>query len=143
MPITQKHVIMCDDVRREDNGKFIIIGMYTPDLAVPQIPFIMPTISFFAWLESDRPGSFPFRMRLENLESGQALTEGMGMMQFAQQGVGVTLIRFGGVQFTRPGAHVFSISVEGQSERLLTQFSVILAIPQQPMGGQPRPHGQL
>jgi hypothetical protein len=126
MPISQRHVIMCDDVRQENSGKFILIGMYTPDMNVPQFPFVVPSLAFFAWLESDRIGSFPFRMRLEHLESGQAVVEGMGMMQFPRPGVGISIVKFGGVRFTNPGAYVFSMSFDGQTERLLTQFSVTL-----------------
>jgi hypothetical protein len=128
MPITQKYSIMCDDVRQENNGKFIIIGAYTPDMAIAQIPFVVPTLTFFVWLESDRPGNFPFRIKLENLESGKTLAEGMGMMQFQKPGSGVTAIRLGGIQFAGPGAHVFSLQFEGQNEKLLTQFSVILNV---------------
>jgi Family of unknown function (DUF6941) len=132
MPIIQKHAIVCDDARQENNGKWILIGMYTPDMQVPQIPFVLPTLTFFAWLESDRPGSFPFRIKLEHLESGASMAEGMGVMQFAKPGIGVSTIRFGGLQFSSPGAYVFSIQFDGQPDRLLTQFSVILAAPQQP-----------
>ena len=28
-----RYILLCDDVRREDNGKFILIGLYTPDIA--------------------------------------------------------------------------------------------------------------
>jgi hypothetical protein len=132
MPITQKHAIVCDDVRMENNGKWIIIGMYTPDMAVPQIPIVLPSLTFFAWLESDRPGNFPFRMKLEQLESGNVLAEGMGAMQFQKPGVGISVIRFGGIQISQPGAYVYSMTFDGQSDRLLTQFSVILGMPPQP-----------
>lgn len=129
MPITQKHAIVCDDVRQEIGGKWILIGVYTPDMTVPQIPFVLPTLSFFVWLESDRPGSFPFRMRLAPLESGTPIAEGIGMMQFARPGIGISVIRLGGIRLSTPGAHVFSIRFDGQADELLTQFSVILNVP--------------
>lgn len=136
MPITQRHSIVCDDVRQENNGKWIIVGMYTPDLMVPQIPLVLPSLCFFGWLESDRPGNFSFRMKLEHLESGASLFEGMGAMQFAKPGIGISTIRAGGVQVSSPGVYVFSLQFDGQSERLLTQFSIILGVPTQP--GMPR-----
>ncbi len=34
-PIKIDYAIVCDDVRREDNGKFIIIGAYGSDIRVP------------------------------------------------------------------------------------------------------------
>ena len=33
-----EYAIVCDDVRREDNGKFIIIGAYGSDIQVSSIP---------------------------------------------------------------------------------------------------------
>ena len=33
-----EYAIVCDDVRREDNGKFIIIGAYGSDIRVSSIP---------------------------------------------------------------------------------------------------------
>ena len=139
MPITQKHSVVCDDVRQENNGKFIFIGVYTPDMTVPQIPVVLPTITFFSWIESDRPGNFPFRMRLEHLESGGALVEGMGVVQFPKPGPGIAMVRFGGVKFSNPGAYVYSMQFDGQSDRLLTQFSVILGtIPQPGQQQMPR-----
>jgi hypothetical protein len=134
MPVTQKFSLMCDEVRREDNGKFIIVGAYTPDMAITQIPFVMPILTFFVWLESDRPGNFPFRLKLEHLESGKTLAEGMGMMGFPKPGAGVSAIRLGGIQFASPGPYMFSLQFEGQPEKLLTQFSVILNVA--PQGGQ-------
>jgi hypothetical protein len=31
-------VLLCDDVRREDNGKFIIIGVYNNVIGIPELP---------------------------------------------------------------------------------------------------------
>jgi hypothetical protein len=45
--ITQKYILMCDEVRQEINGKLFIIGLYTPDMAVPQIPYAIPSLTFF------------------------------------------------------------------------------------------------
>lgn len=131
MPITQKHSIVCDDVRQENNGKFFIIGMYTPDMAVPQIPIVLPSITFFGWIHSDRPGTFPFRMKLEHLESGRIVQQGMGALNFARPGDGISLVRFGGIQLISQGAYVFSMDIDGQSDRLMTQFSVLLNLPAQ------------
>ncbi len=40
-------LILCDEVRREDNGKLLVIGMYLGSILVPQVPFRMPRLSFF------------------------------------------------------------------------------------------------
>ena len=40
-PLQKKieYAIVCDDVRREDNGKLFIIGAYASDIRVPSYPF--------------------------------------------------------------------------------------------------------
>ncbi len=126
MPITQKFSLVCDEVRQENNGKFFILGMYTPDMAVGSIPFVAPTLTFLSWLESDRPGQFQFRLKLSHLESGTSLAEGMGGVGFAKAGIGIVPVRLLGVQFSNPGSYTFAIHFDGQ-EALITHFSVILA----------------
>jgi hypothetical protein len=133
MPITQKFSLVCDEVRQENNGKFFILGMYTPDLAVGSIPFVAPTLTFLSWLESDRPGNFQFRLKLSHLESGATLAEGMGGVGFAKAGTGLVPVRLLGVPFSSPGPYTFTIQFDGQ-EALITHFSIILA-PQAPQAG--------
>lgn len=36
--------MICDDVRVEDNGKTIIIGIYHDNIIVPGLPFVMPNL---------------------------------------------------------------------------------------------------
>jgi hypothetical protein len=132
MPITQKFSLVCDEVRQESNGKFMILGMYTPDMVVASIPYVAPIITFMSWLESDRPGQFQFRMKLAHLESGVTLAEGMGGVGFAKAGTGLVPVRLLGVPFSSPGPYTFTISFDGQ-EPLITHFSVLLV--QQAMPG--------
>jgi len=56
VPISHKYTLVCEDVRQEINGKFIILGLYTPDIVVFQIPTMLPSLTFFQCLESGRPG---------------------------------------------------------------------------------------
>jgi hypothetical protein len=51
------NLILCDEVRREDNGKLLIIGMYLGAILVPRVPFRMPRLSFF--LKWNTYGSLP------------------------------------------------------------------------------------
>jgi hypothetical protein len=133
MPITQKFSLVCDEVRQENNGKFLVVGMYTPDMTVTSIPYVAPTLTFLSWLESDRPGQFQFRMRLAHLESGASLAEGMGGIGFAKAGVGIVPVRFLGVPFSNPGPYTFTMQFDGQ-DALITHFSVTL-VPQAVTGG--------
>jgi hypothetical protein len=84
MPASAKYIFLCDDVRVENNGKLLVVGLYTGDMSAPQIPVILPTLTFLMCLDSDRPGDSPFRMKLQNLETGRPVVEGMGGTQFAR-----------------------------------------------------------
>jgi hypothetical protein len=42
--------LLCDMIRREDNGKLIIVGLYAPDIVVQAVPVMLPMLSFlFKW----------------------------------------------------------------------------------------------
>ena len=136
MTITHKWTLVCDEVRQENNGKFIVIGLYTPNLAIPQIPFTMPYLTFFTCLETDRPGDFQFRMKLTHLESGRTVWEGFGGMGVKQPGIGVLPIRLPSVQFQSAGVYTFSFTLVDQPVPLFTtDFAVILNLPAQERGG--------
>src|ERR1700722_15575267 len=120
MPIAHKYTLMCDDVRQENTGKFIVIGLYTGNMTVPQLPAVLPFLTFFMFVEADRAGQFPIRMRLESMESGQRLIEGMGMLAEQRPGTGASPIRVGPVQFQTQGTYNFVVQIEGQPEPIVT-----------------------
>jgi hypothetical protein len=139
MPITTRYVLVCDEVRQENNGKFLIVGLYTPDMTVPQIPFVLPSLTFFLCLESERPAQYQFRLNLQHLESGHVVAQGMGAIGFQRPGVGTFPVRMNNVQLMGAGAYTFSLHIEGEREPITTSFSVILNIALQPQPGTPAP----
>lgn len=40
MSVTLDYGLLCDFVRREDNGKLIIVGAYSSNVAIPTFPFV-------------------------------------------------------------------------------------------------------
>ncbi len=46
-------VLFCDDIRIEQSGKHILIGVYPSDLVVPQIPFVLPVALWIRVHEMD------------------------------------------------------------------------------------------
>jgi hypothetical protein len=135
VPISHKYTLVCDEVRQEINGKFIILGLYTPDIVVPQIPTTLPSLTFFQCLESDRPGHRSLTLRLEHLETGRKLIEAHGGVFFQKPGLAVAPVKFGNVQFQGAGLYSFVVEIEDQPDPIITQFSVILRIPVQPEVG--------
>jgi hypothetical protein len=55
--------IVCDEVRREDNGKLLVVGMYLGSILVPRVPFLLPRLSFFlTWRTNGLLPSGDFRL---------------------------------------------------------------------------------
>lgn len=46
--------IVCDDVRREANGKEILIGVYSRDILVQSTPIVLPQLTFRIVLEIEK-----------------------------------------------------------------------------------------
>jgi hypothetical protein len=127
MPISARYVIVCDDVRREDNGKLIILGMYLPDMTVQQIPFPMPTLTFLVNAESDRPGNYPFQFKVEHQESGTVLAQGMGIIPVANPQLPILIpVKLAGIVFRAPGLYSFSMTIDGQRDPIAATFNVQL-----------------
>jgi len=127
MALSAKYVLVCDDFRREDNGKFLVVGLYTPDIAVPMVPFGMPTLTFFAMLEADRPGDYSFRAKLQHMETGQVVVQAMGIIPVVDPNQPIICpIKFGGVMLGNHGTYSFSLEIDGQREPIITTFRVLL-----------------
>jgi hypothetical protein len=137
--INQKYILVCDEVRQENNGKFMVIGLYTPDMTLPQIPFVLPSLTFFIALDSDRPGTHQCRISLQHLETGQVLAQGMGGFGFLRPGLATFPIKFNNVQIMGAGAYTFSLTIDGERDPITTSFNVILNVAPQGQQGFPLP----
>jgi hypothetical protein len=111
----------------------MLLGLYMGNITVPHVPFVLPSLAFFQVYESDRPGNFSMRLRLERMDTGQAIIEGMGMLAIQKPGIGVTPIKFAPVQFPAFGTYNLVVNLEGE-QPIISTFDV-LPIPQQPQQG--------
>jgi hypothetical protein len=129
---------MCDEVRREDNGKFIILGLYTPNISVMSLPSMIPSLTFFQYLEAERLGVFSQRISLNSLETGRTIASSTSMLNVlpqANQPAPWTILNgigFRNVLIDRAGVYNLSVQFEGQAEPLIHQFDVVLNIPKIP-----------
>jgi hypothetical protein len=47
-PTSSGYTIFCDDIRREDNGKYFFIGVYFGEMIIsPKLPIVLPTFVAF------------------------------------------------------------------------------------------------
>lgn len=135
MPLKEKYSIICDEVRQEMNGKFLILGMYVGNIAVPQLPVTL-SLTLFSWLVVDRLGGYTLRVKIESAETGRVLTQAMVMLQIEQAQTlpapAVIAPRFANVQFDRAGSYNFTMTVEGDREPIVIMpFDLVLVITQQ------------
>lgn len=126
MKLTHKYTLMCDDIRQEMSGKLILIGVYMDKVAVPHTPFSYPSLTFFQVFECDGPANLQFRIRIEHLENGQLIAEGMGMMSVQKAGLGIAPVKLSPIPFPAPGSYHLITSIENQ-EPIIFPFDVFVA----------------
>lgn len=61
-------LVVCDEIRKEDNGKAILIGVYSGDILVNELP-IQIGISLWVHLNVSGPGEIPFEFRFVGIKS--------------------------------------------------------------------------
>ena len=68
------NALICDDVRKEANGKDILIGVYSGNISVKKVP---ANIMLSAWinLQIEEPGEFNFEVRVID-PSGRTIVDG-------------------------------------------------------------------
>jgi hypothetical protein len=132
MALSLKFTIMCDDVRQENTGKLMLIGMYMGNITVTQLPFVLPTLTFFQQFEVDRPGNYTLRVQMQDLDQGRTITQAVIMMDVQQAAVlpgpAINVVKFGGVQFERAGSYMLSTMIDGQNDLLTFPFDVVLNV---------------
>jgi hypothetical protein len=129
--VTHNYTLICDDFRMEVTGKFIIIGLFPNGLSTPQLPFPLPTLTFFQSLSTDAVGTFKFKGTLRQLDNGTVLATAEGAM-FAHMIAPIILpIKLQNLRFMSFGSYTWSLEIEGQEEPFLTEFTVVHAPPPQ------------
>jgi len=121
-------LILCDEVRREDNGKLLIIGMYLGAILVPRVPFRMPRLSFFCkWKTNESLPTGDFRLTNPSKEP----VGGFGMKTEREPEsvapVFYTTFTLENIQLTETGAYSLSYKPpEGKRFRSIFTFDVHL-----------------
>jgi hypothetical protein len=67
-------VIVCDDIRREDNGKAILIGVFLNDLIVSEIPALIRVCLWFTGAMRGRESKFSVRIEIDANEKKNSKT---------------------------------------------------------------------
>ena len=117
MPLNHKYTLVCDDVRREDNGKLIVVGMYTPGITLPKFPFRLSKLTFVSYFEVTEAGEWELAFRFSHVDTGAVVGgEGNARINVEQRRIttetGPVLlpITLDNVQFQMPGDYVFTMT---------------------------------
>lgn len=96
------NLTVCEEVRQEMNGKFILLGVYTNSILVNQFPAQFP-LSVWTLLEAEETGSAAISLRLRMEEAALTLLEVKGSLE-VQELENWTPFAFGGVvNVSNPG----------------------------------------
>jgi hypothetical protein len=128
MALHHKYTLICEDIRQENTGKWMVIGLYTHNISTSQLPFVLPSLAFFLCLDADAVTQYKFKVQFRHLETGTLMVpELTGALGVQRVGPVVLPIKLGGIQFRAHGSYSVSVEIEGQDEPMMTEFLVQIA----------------
>jgi len=105
--------ILCDDVRQERNGKFILIGLFDA-IGIPKFPVIYPRLFMVTrWCSGE--GEFKQRTRILKPDQSTLLIEGKDIpVRLPNPEATATSVEaFMNVNFQEPGTYWIEILLDG------------------------------
>lgn len=114
-PIDIRSVIVCDDVRQEDNGKSLLIGVYVGDIVLPRLPSALRLAFYFVGIGREPSGPMEFKIK-HSLKNGEHHTvKAQAVIEGAEAGRNGTVV-FTGVPFNFDELTELEISVKDGDE---------------------------
>jgi hypothetical protein len=104
--------VLCDDVRREDNGKFMLIGLFEA-LGLPGFPFAYPLLCVVnRWCNGE--GKFQQRVRIMGPNNQPIAEIPDSPVDLPSTMANVTAVSvFRGVQIPGPGRYWIEVLLDG------------------------------
>jgi len=105
--------ILCDDVRQERNGKFILVGLFDA-IAAPTLPVRYPRL-FMVTRWCSGQGDFTQRTRILNPDQSTVLLEGkeIPVKLSTPEATATNVEVFVNVSFEKAGTHWIEILLDG------------------------------
>jgi len=119
-------VIICDEVRQENTGKLLIIGMYLDNIGVPRLPFMLPVLTFLCKWRFES-GQFPLGTYQLVAPSGQIEhTHCIETAEPQPESAGQILvpIRVQPFRITETGEYRLHFKPDGGRRRTIARFHV-------------------
>lgn len=121
--------VLCDDVRREDNGKFILLGLFE-SINAREFPAIHGRLFVVnRWCKGE--GDFSQKIRIVNSQDSSAVfqTEDQPFKLSDIDAHHTLVSRFDNLRFPAPGKYWVEILLDGE---LFLNYPVILKVIKQP-----------
>ncbi len=112
MALIHKYTLVCDEIRREDNGKLIILGLYTPGIVLSGFPLQLSRLTFLTYFEPTVPGTWELAFRLSHVLTGALVgPEGHVRIEVPEVvGPAILNVVIQGPNFQMPGDYAFTLT---------------------------------
>lgn len=114
--------LFCEDVRREDNGKLILIGMFGRNIGVPSFPASIG-IQCALIIEVEKPG--PSKLEFEIRFNGEPKGKGRGVAEHVETGRAILSTPFLMIgEIEESGTLSLAVAEEGQEFREIASIPI-------------------
>ena len=124
MILTFKHTIVCDDIRKENNGKRLLIGVYNDSILLPAFPCTLAALCFFVIASANETGEFPVSVSLELPSKDKPVVNGSGKVGIKKTGATQLVFRFPSVLLEGPGKCILKVRVGAEEEQTIAEIAL-------------------
>lgn len=115
--------LICDDVRREDNGKELLIGVYSANMIVSKFPAGLP-VALWGQFTSSQEGDFTFAVRVVSPEDTEFATATVQIQKYKANDVASFAVKgLPAVAHTRTQLR-FQAKFEGEEWKTLKELTI-------------------
>jgi hypothetical protein len=123
--LSVNYVVVCDEIRKEDNGKYIIIGVYLDNISVPRFPFDM-TLAFWISIVPHREGEILCQWRLKHDIAGVLSSSAGKLTIYEKEKDSIVTLRRIPVKLPQEGILSLQFREKGRRWRILKIIPVTL-----------------
>ena len=119
----KKYILFSDDVRNEENGKLMVIGLLGAAIVPEKLPLTMP-FAVTAAISVEGTGDGRITGTLRHVDSGTEVLSFEARGTIGHETDILIPFKFSRVRFEKPGLYEILLKPEGQEEGLRESFRV-------------------
>jgi Family of unknown function (DUF6941) len=124
--IVPEALVICEDIRTENNGKLMFIGVYSDAIAVQSVPVNLRSLAFALKLRVEEPGTFDFHFTVA-YDKNPKLLHGEGRIELASGARGAVIwlpLIFAPAQLPTDGPYSVRVLI-GEEPEVTYSFQVL------------------